>query len=174
MAGNPKLTVLHEKFRGKVFVLDKDVMSAGRKDGVDICIKEASLSSHHCDFIRNEKGNYVIRDNNSTNGTKVNNEPVFERELRGSDIIQLGGVEILYDAPLSNSSADLGRTHTIALDNLAGSAKTVKQLSNLSPFAETERKKMAMTNHIMVLIIAILGLAVLALLAYLLLKILIG
>ncbi len=171
MAGNPKLTVLHEKFRGKVFVLDKDVMSAGRKDGVDICIKEPSLSSHHCDFIRNEKGNYIIRDNNSTNGTRVNNETVFERELKGSDIIQLGGVEILYDAPSSNTAADLGRTHTIALDNLAGSTKTVKELSNLSPFAESERKQMARTNRIMVIIIGFLALAVLALLAYLLLKI---
>lgn len=170
MAGNPKLTVLHEQFRGKVFELDKEVMSAGRKEGTDICIKDPSLSSHHCDFIRNEKGNYVIRDNNSTNGTRVNNEPVFERELKGSDIVQLGGVEMLYDAPVSKSSADLGRTHTIALDNLNNNPSTIRALSNLSPFAEQEQKKMAMANKMMKVIIALLALGVVCILLYVILK----
>ncbi len=172
MASNPKLTVLHEQFRGKVFELDKEVMSAGRKDGVDICIKEGSLSSHHCDFIRRADGGYTIRDNNSTNGTRVNNEPVTERELKASDVVQLGVVEMLYDAPTASNSADLGRTHTIALDGLSSNSRTVKQLSNLSPFEEKNRQAAQRTNKIMKGVIALLGVVVLVMLAWVIISML--
>ena len=36
MGKNPKLTILFEKMRGRVFELDKDVLSAGRKDGATV------------------------------------------------------------------------------------------------------------------------------------------
>ena len=38
MADHPKLTVLYEKLRGKTFEIDKDQMSIGRRDGMDIHI----------------------------------------------------------------------------------------------------------------------------------------
>ena len=55
MADHPKLTVLFEKLRGKTFEIDKDQMSIGRRDGMDICIKDSSLSGHHADIIRAEQ-----------------------------------------------------------------------------------------------------------------------
>ena len=97
MAGIPKLIVLSEKMRGKSFELTEPVMSAGRNEQQDICIKDSTLSSHHCDFIKTETS-YMVRDNDSTNGTRVNNVPVTEQELKNFDVIQLGGIEILYDA----------------------------------------------------------------------------
>ncbi|MEG1980327.1 MAG: FHA domain-containing protein, partial [Victivallaceae bacterium] len=74
MAGNPKLIILSERLRGKSFELNKDVMSAGRSEQRDICIKDTTLSSHHCDFIK-QGDKYILHDNNSTNGTRVNNNP---------------------------------------------------------------------------------------------------
>ena len=47
MSGSPKFTVLHEKHRGKTFDLDKDVITIGRRDEMDICIKDPSMSGHH-------------------------------------------------------------------------------------------------------------------------------
>ena len=97
MAGTPKLIVLSSQFRGKQFELTNDFYTVGRSDERDICIKDASLSSHHCDIIRSGE-TFIVRDNNSTNGTRINNVPVSEQELMNSDIIQFGGIEVLFDA----------------------------------------------------------------------------
>jgi pSer/pThr/pTyr-binding forkhead associated (FHA) protein len=146
MANNPKLTILFEKMRGLVFELDKDQMTAGRKDDMDICIKESSLSSYHCDFIRLEDGSYLLRDNNSTNGTRINNEPITEKVLKNSDIIQLGSVEMLYDSNDHASSGSISRTHTIDLDSTEMNMAGVRELSNLSPFAQAQRAKQKKIN----------------------------
>ena len=157
MANNPKLTILFEKMRGLVFELDKEQLSVGRKDGMDICIKESSLSSYHCDFIRLEDGSYMLRDNNSTNGTRVNNEPITEKVLKNSDIIQLGSVEILYDSNDHASSGTISRTHTIDLDSTEMNLAGVRELSNLSPFAQAQRAKQKKVNTIILISIGVLG-----------------
>ena len=120
MADNPKLTVLFEKLRGKTFELNKESMSVGRRDGMDICIKDPSLSGYHADFIRSERDGkvvYTLRDHDSTNGTRINNVPITEQELKNSDIILFGAVEVLYD---SNNGDDSGisQTHTIDLSSI--------------------------------------------------------
>ncbi len=172
MADNPKLTVLYEKLRGKTFVLDKDQMSAGRRDSMDICIKDASLSGHHCDFVRTESGSYILRDNDSTNGTRVNNMPITEQELKNADIIQLGGVEILYDCSKSgdvNESATGsfgGRTHTISLDDVSSNLSTTREVINYSPFAGRDQQKQKRNNLIMIGAIGVLVLALLGALAW--------
>ena len=56
MMGNPKLTVLNEKMRGQIFEIDRETMSVGRRDGMDICIKDSTLSGHHADIIRSIVG----------------------------------------------------------------------------------------------------------------------
>ena len=171
MAENPKLTVLHEKLRGKTFVLDKEQMSAGRRDSMDICIKDASLSGHHCDFIRTESGSYILKDNDSTNGTRINNMPITEQELKNSDIIQLGGVEILYDSSRggdqdSTTGGFGGRTHTISLDDVSSNLSTTREVINYSPFAGRDQKKQKRNNLIMVSALAVLGLALLGVIAW--------
>ena len=115
MAENPKLTVLFEKLRGKSFELNKDLISAGRGDGMGILIAEPSLSRHHCDFIRTERDTYIVRDNGSTNGTRVNNIPVTELELRDEDIVQLGIVELLYTGKEPAFNDFGGRIHGMPL-----------------------------------------------------------
>lgn len=167
MANNPKLTILFEKMRGLVFELNKDEMSVGRKDGMDICIKEGSLSSHHCDFIRMEDGSYMLRDNGSTNGTRVNNEPITEHVLKNSDIIQLGSVEILYDSNDNSHTGTISRTHTIDLDSTELNMAGVRELSNLSPFAQAQREKQKKVNMMIKLAIIIFGVLLLGFVVFL-------
>ncbi len=171
MAENPKLTVLFEKLRGKTFELNKEQMSAGRRDSMDICIKDASMSGHHCDFIRTERGTYILRDNNSTNGTRVNNVPITEQELKNSDIIQLGGVEILYDSSIGGETETStggfgGRTHTINLDDMSGNLSTTSEVTNYSPFAGRDLQKQKRNHLIMTAVLVALGLALLGVLAW--------
>ncbi|MDD3154975.1 MAG: FHA domain-containing protein [Victivallaceae bacterium] len=165
MAVNPKLTVL--KHPGKTFELDKDMLTAGRNDNMDLCIKDATMSGHHCDFIRAESGDYVVRDNNSTNGTKVNNLPVTEVELKNSDIVQLGGVEMLYDAP-GGTRTVTDITHTIEINgNELTNLSTVRELDNFSPFLREQERKQATANKVIFAVVGALILVVAGLLVWL-------
>ena len=70
MAGTPKLIILSEQLRGQRFELIEDLYTCGRVEGRDICIVDPTISTHHCDFIKQE-GSYLLIDKGSTNGTRV-------------------------------------------------------------------------------------------------------
>ncbi len=160
MAGAPKLIVLSEQFRGKTFELTKDLHTVGRVEERDICIKDPTVSTYHCDFIRNA-GTYIIRDKGSTNGTRVNNVPITEQELQNSDILQVGGVEILYDCD-DKSVTTVMRTQT-GID-LAGSdigVSKMTKLTNASPYAKEKAGGMSqkiVMAFVVLLVVIILGL----------------
>lgn len=142
MADFPKLVVLSEKFRGMSFKLDRDSLSAGRNAQRDICIKDGSVSSYHCDFVHNDDG-YFIVDRGSTNGTRLNNVPLTPEEpaaLKNSDLLQLGNVEVMFDFD-DGSSPMVSRTET-GIDFASADTRlsTVKDFSNLSPFAGSDSK----------------------------------
>lgn len=164
---NPKFTVLFEKLRGKTFEISRDAMSIGRRDTMDICIKDSTLSGHHADIIRSERDGktvYILRDNDSTNGTRVNNMPVTECELKNSDIILFGAVEVLFDGNSESEGATTFQpTVTLSLDNDGAS---VANLANLNPHAEEDEKKRELTHKIMVGLAAAAGFAVVAGLIY--------
>lgn len=164
MADYPKLMVLSEKFRGLVFELKEDSISVGRNDQRDICIKDPSLSSYHCDFIHNEDG-YFICDRGSTNGTRLNNVPLEPEQLyplKSSDLLQLGSVEVMFD--FDDGSNSMGtRTETgIDLTSTQTGMSTVKDFTNLSPFvkdtkAEARNRKM-LIGGIVVAVLVVAGL----------------
>ena len=149
MTKNPKLTVLYEKLRGKTFEIDKETMSIGRRDTADICLPDGSVSGHHADIYRVEQDGeimYVLRDNDSTNKTRINSVEIQEQVLRNSDLITFGNVEVLFDgAPGANADADdfMQITHTIDLSSVETNTATSQNLVNLNPMAEAEARKQA-------------------------------
>ena len=148
MEKNPKFTVLYEKLRGKSFEITGESMSIGRKDSCDIQLADGSVSSHHADIICVEKDGekkYILRDNDSTNGTKVNNEPITEKELKSSDLICFGHVEVLFDSG-SGKSEDSHFTHTIDLGSATTNTTTTQTLTNFSARMMNEKKKQEKTN----------------------------
>ena len=174
---NPKFTVLYEKLRGKTFEIDRDAMSIGRRDTMDICIKDATLSGHHADIIRSERDGktvYILRDNDSTNGTRVNNVPITEQELKNSDLILFGAVEVLFDGDSESEGATTFQP-TVTLDlSLDSGLSTAPSLSNLNPLAEQEEKKREFTHRIMVIAAAVAGLLMAGLLIYMIINIITG
>ncbi len=161
MAGIPKLIVLSEQMRGKTFELSKDLYTAGRVDERDICIKDPTISSHHCDLVKTGD-TFTIKDNGSTNGSRVNNVPIKEQELQNSDILQLGGIELLFDCD-NKSVTTVMRTQTcidLSTDDLGVS--TVKQMKNYSPFDNEDREDSSKVIKffvvaLVVVIIALIG-----------------
>ena len=168
MAGSPKLTILSEQHRGKTFELTKDVYTVGRIEERDICIADPTISTYHGSFTKS--GNtYILKDNNSTNGSRVNNEPIIERELKNSDIIQLGDVEMLYDCEDKGSLGDKTSNITgISLTVNTSSSASIKKLDSISPYAGQGRKNDdKKTQKIMFIFLGLLGVIVLGLLGYL-------
>ena len=176
--GNPKFTVLNEQMRGKVFEIDRETMSVGRRDGMDICIKDTTLSGHHADIIRSTnhdgKSVYILRDNDSTNGTRVNNVPLAgEQELKNADLILFGGVEVLFDAGESDDEAattTFQPTVTLDLGGLDSNLTTAPSLANLNPLAAEEQKKHNVARMAIIAVLGIVGLALLAVIIVVLVK----
>lgn len=138
MAGAPKLIVLSEQFRGKTFELTKDVHTCGRVEERDICINDSTISSYHCDFVKTDN-TFTLRDHGSTNGSRVNNVPATDQILQNSDIVQLGGIEFLYDCD-DKSVTTVMRTQTgIELSSDDIGVTTVRRMQNYSPFNADEQ-----------------------------------
>lgn len=73
---------------GDAIPLINEVMTIGRRESCDICLKFQNISGSHCELaLRN--GVWHLRDLNSTNGVKVNGERTQRRPLRPGDEIEI-------------------------------------------------------------------------------------
>lgn len=162
MAGNPRLIILSEQLRGKRFELDKDVLTVGRTEESDICIKDSTVSTLHCRFIRNGK-TFVLQDNDSTNGTRVNNVPTKEQELHSTDIVQIGSVELLYDC---EDEGVVMRTVTgiVIDDGTDVGTTTMKRIENIP--TRTAEKGKRLTQTMMIGMVVLLTAIIISLLIY--------
>ena len=71
---------------GDSIPLIQDVLTIGRRESCDICLKFTNISGQHCELsYRNSV--WHIRDLGSTNGIKVNGERTQRRALRPGDEI---------------------------------------------------------------------------------------
>ena len=85
-----KLTIRRGPDTGKVYLLNKDVVTIGRGTKNDIVINDNDVSRSHCQLLRHA-GGYEIEDLNSTNGTFINGQRVMARRiLKGGQLIELG------------------------------------------------------------------------------------
>ncbi len=93
----PRLVAQSPEFTGKVFTLSGPEITVGRVEDNTIQMEHASVSGHHA-VLRLDQLDYVIKDLDSTNGTRINGEKVSEQKLRRNDILRLGNIEWLYDS----------------------------------------------------------------------------
>lgn len=76
-----------EAVRPVVFELDRDVMTVGRDEDVDIRVDEALVSRFHA-RIEQRAGVHFVVDLGSTNYTRVNGQVVREQELKPGDEVR--------------------------------------------------------------------------------------
>src|SRR5580698_10617111 len=93
----PRLVAQSPEFEGKVFDLTGGELTVGRVPDNKIQIEHASVSGHHAVF-KLDALDYVIKDLDSTNGTRINGERITQQKLRRNDILRLGNIELLYDS----------------------------------------------------------------------------
>lgn len=93
------LTILRGLQRGQRFSLAKDSIIIGRMAGSDVVISDPEVSRRHAS-ITWERGQPVIRDLGSTNGTFVNDVCLTgPRALSDGDTIGLGKIQLSFQCP---------------------------------------------------------------------------
>ena len=140
-------------------ILDKPMVSIGRKSNNDIVVKSQILSGHHADIVVTEKGNktiFVLKDNQSTNKSFVNDIPVKEYILHNKDLIRLGDVEFVFNS----GESDEEFATTVMLDLESRSDVNMEKTKNLDPFFEVRKQKAEKLRYIFLSLLIFLGLAI--------------
>lgn len=86
---------LYDPQTRRSFPLDADRVVVGREVSCDIRINDPSVSRHHAEVMRTDRG-WAIRDTGSTNGTSVNDAPVSQSRIYNGDRIRLGNTQLVF------------------------------------------------------------------------------
>ena len=80
----------------RVFEIRGDRMTMGRSRDSDIFLEDLAVSRLHATIYRDDRGQYVLRDENSANGTTVNGPRIGEHVLEEGDEIGLGQTVLVF------------------------------------------------------------------------------
>jgi pSer/pThr/pTyr-binding forkhead associated (FHA) protein len=89
---------------GSEVALEKDRLTLGRGEGVDVMLDDESVSSRHA-ALEVSGGGFRIRDLGSTNGVRVNGCPVMSWDLKHGDRLQIGSLSFRYRVEARKKSA---------------------------------------------------------------------
>lgn len=87
------------------FRLEKPILHVGRDETSDILVDEPLVSRNHA-RLEKRGAAWVLLDLGSTNLTKVNGQPVRERELRHGDELKFGRAVCRFEDPARDPVAD--------------------------------------------------------------------
>ncbi len=104
-SGTALLVVKRGPNAGSRFVLDKDLITAGRHPESDIFLDDVTVSRRHAEFAKTDQG-YEVSDTGSLNGTYVNREAVESSTLTNGDEVQIGKFRLVFliGSPAENHS----------------------------------------------------------------------
>ncbi len=96
-SGNAMLIVQRGPGSGSRFLLDKDVVQAGRHPESEIFLDDVTVSRRHAEFTRTE-GTFTVSDVGSLNGTYVNWDRIDTVALKDGDEVQIGKFRLVFYA----------------------------------------------------------------------------
>jgi len=92
----PRLVSESKEFPGLTVELTGPKAGVGRADGNELQILHGSVSSRHAELVL-EGQEYRVRDLDSTNGSRVNDEKITEAMLQDRDRVQFGQIPFRYE-----------------------------------------------------------------------------
>ncbi|MEP6815149.1 MAG: FHA domain-containing protein [Marmoricola sp.] len=95
--GSALLVVQRGPGAGNRFLLDQDVVTAGRHPESEIFLDDITVSRRHVEFRRTPEG-FTVSDVGSLNGTYVNRDRIDESTLQNGDEVQIGKFRLVYFA----------------------------------------------------------------------------
>ncbi|MFL6061710.1 MAG: FHA domain-containing protein [Marmoricola sp.] len=99
-AGSALLIVQRGPGAGSRYLLDTDVVSAGRHPESEIFLDDITVSRRHVEF-RREGGTYSVHDVGSLNGTYVNRDRIDDALLQNGDEVRIGKYRLVFFASAS-------------------------------------------------------------------------
>jgi hypothetical protein len=161
-----KLHILSGVLEGKTFDLIEERITLGR--GLDNMIRlEDGTTSHHHALLIADGVDYVLRDLNSTNGTRVNGLRIVETKVHNGDNVRLGSVEMRFESDAKKASQPLPPVHTgVDLTQSGTAAARPTSFTSVSPFGSRAGNK----RSLLVWLVVALGLVTLGLLVWLVLR----
>ena len=133
-----KLIGMSGDFKGRDFPIEQGETSIGRKADNRIPLDNPTISSHHCRILFSGDS-CVLQDLDSTNGTRVNSRDVKESALHHKDLIQLGSVEFMLDAP--DLAASAARYTDGDAEMATGAMSAPQDFASISPFGAPPRER---------------------------------
>jgi pSer/pThr/pTyr-binding forkhead associated (FHA) protein len=115
-----QLDHLNGRYAGLPYVLTRQIILLGRQPGCDVVLDGDRASRYHA-ILTWDHGHGYVQDNNSTNGTLLNGQPVKGPiPLRHGDIIEVGGAEFrfTYGEATGLAAFDAQPTEKIALPGM--------------------------------------------------------
>lgn len=92
-----KLTSRPSQGNPQVYRIDKPRVSIGRQLDNDVIVPDKNVGRYHA-VIEYQRGQFVLKDLKSTNGTVLNNVPVIGSSiLHNNDVIMIGKYEFLFE-----------------------------------------------------------------------------
>ena len=151
-----KLSGMSGDFKGREYPIEQGEITIGRKADNMILLDHPTISSHHCRILRSGDS-CVLQDLDSTNGTRVNSRDVKESALHHKDLIQMGSIEFLFDAP---ELANAGARYTDANAEVATGAMSAPQdFASISPFGAPPKERRGIWYFALIVIGAVALLA---------------
>lgn len=80
---------------GHDIVLRGDRLVVGRLAACDVCLADANVSRRHAEFFRIDD-DWFVQDLGSTNGTRLNGQPVTRARLHDGDVVEAGITRLTY------------------------------------------------------------------------------
>ena len=95
--GSALLVVRRGPGAGSRFLLDQDLVTAGRHPESEIFLDDITVSRRHVEFTRQGDG-FTVTDVGSLNGTYVNRDRIESSELHKGDEVQIGKFRLVFFA----------------------------------------------------------------------------
>jgi pSer/pThr/pTyr-binding forkhead associated (FHA) protein len=100
-AGHALLVVQRGPGAGNRFLLDLDLVTAGRHPESEIFLDDVTVSRRHAEFHR-AGTDFTVRDVGSLNGTYVNRDRIDEVALKDGDEVQIGKYRLVFYSGRTN------------------------------------------------------------------------
>lgn len=94
--GAPRLSERKTDGTGREFDLRKDRLTIGRHRESDVFLEDLAVSRLNTTISHDASGAFILKDENSANGTYVNGERITEHVLQDGDEVQVGQTTLIF------------------------------------------------------------------------------
>ena len=136
-----KLIGVTGEFKDREYPLEEGEITIGRKTDNAILLDNPTISSHHC-VLTLAGTSCTLQDLDSTNGCRLNGRSVRVEpaEIHHKDILQLGDIEFIVDAP-ELSSAPVARYTDADAEVTTDAMAAPQDFNTISPFGAPPRER---------------------------------